>query len=209
MVTVATRSAAETRLADTAVLVIKLPAMWRVTDESFFELLELNEELQFEVDEEGRLVVMGSGGFLSSARAVIVSAQISIWSAAGGGGMVSGEGGFFRTRGSGRRAPDVAWISAERAAAAIAGDEGAGMVCPDFLVEVLSPSDQLPLLQSKMRMWLEEGVRLAWLLDPFGNAAYVYRPGGEPERHERPASLSGEDVLPGLVVDLSSVWRAE
>ena len=190
------------------VLIITLPPTWPITDESFCELLSLNDHLQMEIDEQGRLLIMGSGGFLSSARAAAIITQIGNWIAAAGSGFVTGEAGFFRTAAAGRRAPDVAWTSPERAAAAIAGDEGVGPLCPDFLVEILSPTDRLPTLQEKLEMWLEQGVRLAWLLDPHDNIAWIYRPGQEPERHDRPQTLSGENILPGLTVDLAQIWTA-
>ena len=192
----------------TAALIITLPQAWPITDESFCELLSLNDDLQLEIDEQGRLVIMGSGGFLSSARAASIITQIGNWIAAAGSGFVTGEAGFFRTVGAGRRAPDVAWTSTERAAAAIAGDEGVGPICPDFLVEILSPTDRLPILQGKMDMWLEQGVRLAWLLDPHDNIAWIYRPAQEPEQLDRPQTLSGENILPGLTVNLAQIWTA-
>lgn len=206
MVTATEPQAAAPPAAEGAALIISLPQTWPITDASFCELLSLNDDLQLEVDEQGRLVIMGSGGFLSSARAAAIIAQIGNWIAAAGSGFVTGEAGFFRTAGAGRRAPDVAWTSAERAAAAIAGDEGVGAVCPEFLVEILSPTDRLPILQRKMDMWLEQGVRLAWLLDPHDNIAWIYRPGQEPERQQRPPTLSGEDVMPGLTVNLAQIW---
>ena len=203
----------------TTALIITLPPTWPITDESFCELLSLNDDLQLEIDEQGRLVIMGSGGFLSSARAAAIITQIGNWiaaagsgfvtgEAAAGSGFVTGEAGFFRTAAAGRRAPDVAWTSPERAAAAIAGDEGVGAVCPDFLVEILSPTDRLPILQEKMDMWLEQGVRLAWLLDSHDNIAWVYRPAQEPEQLERPQTLSGENILPGLTINLAQIWTA-
>ena len=190
------------------VLIITLPQAWPITDASFCELLSLNDDLQMEIDEQGRLLIMGSGGFLSSARAASIITQIGNWIAAAGSGFVTGEAGFFRTVGAGRRAPDVAWTSPERAAAAIAGDEGVGPLCPDFLVEILSPTDRLPTLQEKIEMWLEQGVRLAWLLDPHDNIAWIYRPGREPEQLDRPQTLSGENILPNFTVNLAQIWTA-
>ena len=219
MVTATEPQIAAPPAAKAAALIITLPQTWPITDESFCELLSLNDDLQLEIDEQGRLVIMGSGGFLSSARAAAIITQIGNWiaaagsgfvtgEAAAGSGFVTGEAGFFRTAAAGRRAPDVAWTSPERAAAAIAGDEGVGAVCPDFLVEILSPTDRLPILQEKMDMWLEQGVRLAWLLDPHDNIAWVYRPAQEPEQLERPQTLSGENILPNLTVNLSQIWTA-
>ena len=192
-----------------ASLEICLPPEWVVSDAAFDALFDLNPELRFEVDETGRLIVMGSGGLFSSARAVRIIGQLYAWVQAVGGGIVSGEGGFFEIRGLGRRAPDAAWISPERAALIEPGDEGRGRVPPDFVVEVVSQSDRRSQQEAKMQIWMANGVRLAWLIDPFEAVADIYREDGSHEQLARPATLSGEDVLPGLVVDLSEIWRAD
>ena len=192
-----------------APLELCLPPAWIVSDAAFDALFDLNPELRFEVDETGRLIVMGSGGLFSSARAAQIIGQLYAWVQALGGGIVSGESGFFEIKGIGRRAPDAAWISPERIAAMPQGDEGPGRMVPDFVVEVVSHSDQRSRQEAKMRMWMAHGVRLAWLIDPFAGLADIYREDGSHEQLQRPEVLSGEDVLPGLVVDLSDVWVAE
>ena len=192
-----------------APLELCLPPAWIVSDAAFDALFDLNPELRFEVDETGRLIVVGSGGLFSSARAAQIIGQLYAWVQALGGGIVSGESGFFEIKGIGRRAPDAAWISPERIAAMPQGDEGPGRMVPDFVVEVVSHSDQRSRQEAKMRMWMAHGVRLAWLIDPFAGLADIYREDGSHEQLQRPEALSGEDVLPGLVVDLSDVWAAE
>ena len=192
-----------------APLEICLPKEWVLTDAAFDELIDLNPELRFEVDETGRLIVMGSGGLFSSVRAIRIAVQLYAWGEAVGGGVVSGESGYFSVEGFGRRAPDAAWISPERIASIAPGDEGPGRMCPDFIVEVVSQSDRRSQQEAKMQAWIEHGVRLGWLLDPYRGLADIYREDGSHEQLERPASLSGEDVLPGLTIDLSAVWRAE
>ena len=192
-----------------APLELCLPPAWIVSDAAFDALFDLNPELRFEVDETGRLIVMGSGGLFSSARAAQIIGQLYAWVQALGGGIVSGESGFFEIKGIGRRAPDAAWISPERIAAMPQGDEGPGRMVPDFVVEVVSHSDQRSRQEAKMRMWMAHGVRLAWLIDPFAGLADIYREDGSHEQLQQPETLSGEDVLPGLVVDLSDVWAAE
>ena len=192
-----------------APVTICLPEGWVVTDAAFDALIDLNPELRFEVDETGRLIVMGSGGLFSSVRAIRIAVQLYAWGEAVGGGEVSGESGYFSIEGFGRRAPDAAWISPERIALVAPSDEGPGRMCPDFIVEVVSQSDRRSQQEAKMRAWIEHGVRLGWLIDPFRGLADIYREDGSHEQLARPASLSGEDVLPGLTIDLSAVWRAE
>lgn len=78
-------------------------------------------------------------------------------------------------------------------------------ICPDFVVELRSETDALRSLQEKMQEYLGNGVRLGWLIDPQNQCIEIYRPGQAVEVLEAPITLSGEDVLPGLVVDISQV----
>ena len=182
------------------------PPAWEFTDDAFEQLCELNPEWRFEVDEHGRLVLMGSPGFESSRRSVKLGRQVDDWTESDGHGGVSGADGFYRIRGRVLRAPDVAWVSSERLPQNRDDLEGMLRLCPDFVIEVRSISDRLPDQLDKMQFWIDSGARLGWLIDPFDEIAYIYRPDREPEQLERPDTLSGEDVLPGLVVDLSQIW---
>ena len=189
-----------------APLLLQPPPEWELTDELFFELCDLNPGLRFEIDERGRLSITDGAGLRSSSRALRIGGQVDAWALAGGGGSVTGAGGFYHLDEHALRAPDAAWVSAERAALMESDDEGIPHLCPDFVVEIRSPSDRLSDQQTRLELWLEHGVRLGWLIDPFGGAAYIYRPGQPLEALTRPDTLSGETVLPGLVVDLTSVW---
>ena len=189
-----------------ALLLLQPPPEWELTDERFVELCELNPGLRFEIDERGRLSITDRAGLRSSSRALRIGGQVDAWALAGGGGSVTGAGGFYHLDEHALRAPDAAWVSAERAALMESDDEGIPHLCPDFVVEIRSPSDRLSDQQTRLELWLEHGVRLGWLIDPFGGAAYIYRPGQPLEALTRPDTLSGESVLPGLVVDLTSVW---
>ena len=189
----------------TPTILLRLPDEWAMSDETFLELCRLNDGWRFETDEQGRLRIMTGVGLRSSARAMRIGSQVDSWDIEFGDGMVTGADGEYRLDERTRRAPDVAWISPERLAQ-ITDDEGLGSVCPDFVVEVRSRSDQLGDQQAKMELWLAHGVRLGWLIDPFGGVAYIYRAGQSLEQLSHPASLSGEDVLPGFTADLTRVW---
>ena len=208
MVTTQKSPPAEPSLADSDCLVLTLPSSWKITDEAFEALLSLNEELRFEVDEAGRLIIMGSGAWVSSTRAAKIITQVQIWADAAGG-EVSGEMGYFRVGELGRRAPDVSWTSPERIPEMGAETKGPGEVVPDLIVEIRSPSDSLTQLQQKLEMWITRGARLAWLIDPDHTTAHIYRPGQPPEVLTKPQSLSGEDIAPGLTVDLTRIWPPE
>ena len=154
MVTTQKSPPAEPSLADSDCLVLTLPSDWVMTDEAFEALLSLNEEFRFEVDEAGRLIIMGSGAWISSTRAVKIATQVQNWADAAGGGAVSGEMGYFRVGELGRRAPDVAWTSPERIPEMGAETKGPGEVVPDLIVEIRSPSDSLTQLQQKLDLWI-------------------------------------------------------
>ena len=188
-------------------LQIRLPADWPVTDAIFDELFNLNPGLRFEIDEQGALIIMGFPGWAGSCRSTNVAVQVANWADAAGG-QTAGADAEIRTGTLGRRLPAAAWLSPERAAQLPPDYEGPLPFCPDFVVEMVSPSDRRSQQEAKMRVWIEHGVRLAWLIDPFANLADIYREDGSHEQLERPATLSGEDVMPGLTVDLSQIWRA-
>ena len=189
------------------VTVLRLPAAWEWTDERFAELWSRNEPLRFELDEQGCLVILSPHGWATSRRILRVAAQVAKWAQAAGG-EVAGPNAEIRVGGAGRRLPSVAWLSPQRAALRDPNDEGPLPFCPDFVVEMIAPADRRPQQEAKMQIWMANGVRLAWLIDPFGAVADIYRADGSHEQLPRPATLSGEDILPGLVVDLSEIWRA-
>jgi Uma2 family endonuclease len=84
--------------------------------------------------------------------------------------------------------------------------EGIGPFCPDFVAELRSPSDRLPVLQEKMQEYIDNGARLGWLIDPIGKRVYVYRPGQPVEQCDDPETFSGNPVLPGFVLPVRELW---
>jgi len=79
-------------------------------------------------------------------------------------------------------------------------------LAPDFVIELLSESDELSFAKIKMEEWMENGVRLAWLLDPFEKTSYIYRQNQKVEIISGIVTLKGEDVLPYFGLDLSEVY---
>lgn len=102
--------------------------------------------------------------------------------------------------------PDAAYVSAERLSGLAKGDlKGFPRVCPDFVIELLSESDSLPKLQAKMVDWIENGVLLGWLIDPYGRSAYTYRPGHPPQLFYG-LTPAGQGPVEGFVLDLNQIW---
>ncbi|MGB3237381.1 MAG: Uma2 family endonuclease, partial [Geitlerinemataceae cyanobacterium] len=116
-------------------------------------------------------------------------------------------GGFILPNGA-RRSPDASWVSRQRWES-LTPEQRRGFVplCPDFVVELRSATDRLSKLQEKMLEYRENGARLGWLIDPQNKRVEIYRPGQEVEVLEHPMELSGEDILPGFVLNLRRIWR--
>ena len=190
-------------------VVLRLPESWATSETAMLELWELNPEWDIEVTDEGALSIMPGTGYNTSEAALLVGAQVMNWVLSVGGGRAGGADGMVKELGGGpaMMAPDVSWVSDERAAQIPDGDNGLLPICPDFVVEVRSVSDRPSRQRAKMERWIGYGARLGWLIDIFEDQVWVYREGeAEPELLERPDSLSGEDVLKGLTVDLGRVW---
>ena len=185
-----------------------LPPEWQLTEEFILELCELNEGWEFETTAAGELVIMPGTGLDNSERAAEVLVDVGNWRRAGGSGRIGGEAGMAHLPGGVLRAPDVSWTSDERMAQRPEDYEGVLIpVCPDFVVEIRSRSDSVSRQQDKMEQWMSYGARLGWLIDAYDEKVWIYREGqDEPEELEKPDSLSGEDVLVGLVVDLARIW---
>ena len=190
-------------------LTLRLPPGWELTNEQLLELCSLNETVPFEVDETGALILNMPSGHTSEWIAMRFVTALHNWMDEDAGDMVYGSGGLFELPDGNRRVPDAAWVSGARMAGIDLFDGDPLPAAPDLVVEVRSLSDQIDRVQTKMQLWLRNGVRLGWLVDPFDQRIWVYRPGAEAVMLERPAELSDDEVLPGLVVDLRRIWRSE
>ena len=191
-----------------APIVLRLPPQWELTEQCLMEIASLNDPWCFERNAEGALEIVPPPGPLSSKRGVQILIQIAAWILNGGFGDLFESSAGFRLGDSSIRAADVSWVSDERLAGVEMDNEGAWPVCPDFVVEIRSPSDRLPQQQAKMRQWMANGARLGWLIDPFSGTLWVYRERQtEPEQLERPAQIDCGDILPNLTINLSHIWR--
>ena len=193
-------------------VIVRLPDDWDFSDEAMLELWKLNPEWQIEVTAAGELSIMAGTGWRNSSAAAEIIADIVNWKRAGGGGTIGGEAGMVRFPPPSRAmmAPDVSWVSDQRQA-----EQGERYdtvlipVCPDFVVEIRSESDDPADQRDKMERWIGYGARLGWLIDRYEGKVWIYRAGEtEPELLERPQQLGGEDVLEGLIVELAWLWES-
>ena len=190
-------------------LTLRLPPEWELTFEALTELGEMNESYQFERTADGELVVMtGTPPLEADWIENQLRSQIGPWMQAGGSGMLRGAAGGYTLPDTSLRIPDLSWLPDEMLPPR--GDRAAWeaepVLVPPLAVEIRSPGQSVPSQQRKMERYIANGVRLGWLIDPIRRQIHVYRPDREPEILDDPESLSGEDVLEGLVVDLSDIW---
>ncbi len=187
-------------------LVVRFRPGLRLSDEAFWRLCCANPDLRLERSARGDLLIMPPAGADSDRRNTSATAQLWNWNQASGRGIVFGPSAGFTLPNTAVVGPDAAWMSLPRWEALSPEDrEKFAHIAPDFVLEVRSRSDTKKALRDKMRESIAQGVRLAWLIDPKTRTVEIYRPGRAVEVLKQPATLSGEDVLPGFVLDLKGV----
>jgi len=183
------------------------PLLRKLDDREFFEFCQLNRDLRIERTSEGDVIVMPPTGSKTGLRSFSLTTQFGAWVEKDktGRGFDSSTG--FKLPNGATRSPDVSWIQNERWQALAEEDkEVFAPLCPDFVVELRSPSDQLDFLQAKMREYVENGAKLGWLIDPLERTVYIYREGAEVKRLADLQTLSGGPLLPGFTLDLKPLW---
>jgi Uma2 family endonuclease len=175
-----------------------------LTDEQFFAFCQENNHLKFERTSTGEIIIISPTGGKTSNRNSKILALLHIWNEQSGIGILfDSSGGFFLPNGA-MRSPDAAWIALDRWNALTEEEkEQFPPLCPDFVIELKSKTDSLKTLKKKMEEWLENGCRLAWLIDVEEQQAYIYKPAQEVKvAGFTEGSLSGEGVLPGFSLHL-------
>ncbi len=178
-----------------------------MTGEQFLRLCADNGDLRMELTAERELIIMPPAGLTTSRRNSRVNQQLANWADADGSGIVFDSNGGFTLPDGAVRAPDASWVLRSKWDTLTATEQDKfASICPDFVIELRSPSDSLADVQSKMAEYLANGVRLGWLIDPQNRRVYVYRPGQPVDMLEEPDAVSGEPVLPGFALDLTAIW---
>ncbi len=186
-------------------LLIPLPDGFEVSDAWWERLREAHDLVKLELT--GRRELRVSMATNEGSRiSVWVMHQFLLWLAQSGGGEAFDSVGEFVLPNGLRKRPDGCWVSAERMPLLPRPWSGIFRLTPDFVLEVRSPSQSVEMQQEKMEEWIEAGVRLGWLIDPYERTVWIYRASGEVFELDDPSELSGEDVCEGLVVDMSLVW---
>ena len=188
-------------------LTLNLDAIVQLTDDAFYALCRANPEIQFERTVKGELIVMPPTGGETGSRNSKLNQRLANWAEADGTGITFDSSTGFKLPNGADRSPDAAWILlAPWEALTPEQRRRFPPVAPDFVVELRSDTDSLPVTQAKMQEYIDNGVRLGWLLDLQTKQVEIYRQGQDKEVLSSPTNLSGEEVLlPGFVLDLRGI----
>jgi Uma2 family endonuclease len=177
-----------------------------LTDEQFFNLCQNNQDWQFERNAKGELIIMPLVGGVSGNREADLITELNLWNRQTQLGKVFSSSTIFRLPNGGDRSPDAAWIRLDRWESLTEEErEKFPPICPDFVIELRSRTDPLKPLQEKMQEYLNSGLLLGWLINPQDEEVEIYRCDRNVEIIKFPASLSGENILPGFILDLP-IW---
>ncbi|VEP18167.1 conserved hypothetical protein [Hyella patelloides LEGE 07179] len=179
-----------------------------ITDEHFQQLCALNPELKLETNSQGELIIMSPTGSNTGRRNSDLVGQFWYWNKQSKSGVVFDSSTGFTLPNSAKRSPDVSWITIDRWHSLTKEEqEGFAPIAPDFVLELKSPTDSLVTLQKKMEGYINNGVRLGWLINPQSKQVEIYQPGKAKELLEHPNTIANNDILPGLVVELDAIWE--
>ncbi len=189
-------------------VVLNLPREFVFNEDAFYDFCRANADLRIERTAEGEIIVMPPTGWETMDRNSELTTQVRIWAKSDGRGKAGESSGGFILPNGAERSPDASWIRRERLAQLTAEQRRKfAPLCPDFVVELMSPSDKLRVVQAKMEEYIANGAQLGWLLDPDNRTVYVYRPNAPVEKLENVLEVSGEPELPGFVLQLAEIWE--
>ncbi len=177
-----------------------------MSDDEFFEFCVRNSEYRIERGADGKVTIMSGTGGKTGNRNSELTFQVQQWARRDKRGFAFDSSTLFLLPNGAMRSPDAAWVPRTRLRGLTEEQKEKYLpLCPDFVVELTSPSDRLPAVKKKMVEWMENGCRLGWILDTRARRAYVYRPGGVEELDE-PSGLNGEGPVEGFTLDLATIW---
>jgi Uma2 family endonuclease len=186
---------------------LNLDAAIDLTDDRFYQLCRNNPDLKFERNAHGELIIMPPTGGETGRRNTNLIIDVGNWNRKTQLGQVFDSSTCFKLPNGADRSPDVSWIRQDRWDALTPEQkEKFPPICPDFVIELMSPSDTLKTVQTKMQEYIDNGLQLGWLLNRKDRQVEIYRPEQPVENLRSPISLSGEAMLPGFILNLGSIW---
>jgi len=191
---------------DMTVLTLNLKQFVATSDE-FFDLCQANPDLHLERTADGEVVIMPPAGGETGVGNAGIIGQLWWWNERIQQGVVFDSSTGFHLPNGADRAPDAAWVRQERWDALSAEQKRKfPPLCPDFVVELCSPTDNIKTVREKMKEYIANGARLGWLIDPEIRTVEIYEPDEEVEILYNPEQVSGEPSLPGFVLNMKRVW---
>lgn len=179
----------------------------KMNDDEFESFCRHNPDLQIELTKEGELVIMPPTGGETGIRNFSLILEFGKWSENDKSGVAFDSSTVFSLPNGAKRSPDLSWAKNEKWNRLSADDKKKfPPICPDFVIELRSPSDSLTNLKNKMTEYIENGASLGWLIDPSKREIYVYRPNEEAEVLENPETVSGEPLLNNFTLNLAKIW---
>ncbi len=180
----------------------------KFSDAAYLAFCRANPNLRVERTAEGEILIVPPAGFESSHRNSNVTAQLYKWAEEDGRGKASDSSAQFMLADGSALSPDAAWVS-NTALRALSRQKRREFLplCPEFVVEMMSPSDRLKKAKEKMEQWIANGAQLAWLIDGDAQTVYVYRKGHAPKIHRGIAKLAGDGPVAGFTLQLSAIWK--
>ena len=176
--------------------------------EQFFQFCQLNRDVRIERNAEGGIAVMTPAGGETGARGALLSAALYRWAEEDGTGVAFDSSTGFELPNGAVRSPDAAWVLRNRLARLSPEDKERFLpLCPDFVIELLSPSDSRAAAERKMEEYRANGARLGWLIDPARRQGAIYRADGSLEQRTETDVVTGETVLPGFSLDLAAICK--
>ncbi len=179
----------------------------KLTEEQFALLCQENRDLRFELTAQQELVIMPPTGSETGWRNGILTHHLVAWARIDGTGLAFDSSAGFTLPNGAIRSPDASWVKQDRWSPLTQAQRVKfAPLCPDFVVELRSPTDTLSDLHEKLQEYMANGARLGWLIDPLEKRVYVYRPSQPVEVLDDPAILSGDPVLPRFILPVRKLW---
>jgi Uma2 family endonuclease len=179
----------------------------RMNDDEFYAFCQRYPNFRIERTAKGEVIIRPPTGGETSYRNSDLNYQLARWTKRDKRGIAFESNVEFILPSGAARSPDASWVLRSRLDKLTKSQKRKFLrLCPDFVVELTSPTDRLKQVKTKMREWMENGAQLAWLLDPDRTTAYIYRPGQEPEELVNPPKLAGESPVKGFTLNLTDIW---
>ncbi len=188
-------------------MVVHLKPVMNLSDEELYQFSQINPDLRIERNAQGELIIMSPTGGETGERNAEITMQLRLWAKRDGTGATFDSSTGFRLPDGSVRSPDAAWVRRTRLDQ-LTTEQRSGFIplCPDFVIELRSPSDNLADLQDKMQEYIDNGAEMGWLIDTHQRRVYIYRPGEAVQEIDNAEMISGDPLLSQFQLDLREIW---